>query len=179
VPIVKIEFVGTVSLGALWVLSASDCSARDMNVGTYRCSQLTGYFYGDPLKARMARFSEAPLDKQYAIYICGNQYLEPPATYLAKPLASEGSKAVALLKEKLSRANDDGTIRDVILVFAEMSRQKTYAVSTDPELMKLITDGVARMKDGGWRKIVEGMLGEIKSGTSSESPDGRLNTDEK
>jgi len=56
------------------------------------------------------------LEKQYAIYVCGNQYLEPPATYFAEPFALEGGRIVGYLKDKLSRASDDGTIRDVVSV---------------------------------------------------------------
>jgi hypothetical protein len=167
-PAVKISFIGAVSLGALLILCVTDCSAADLHVGTYKCSQLTEYFYGKPLKARLAQFADADLDKQYAIYICGNQYLEPPATYFARLLAREGGKVVGFLKKKLSQANDDGTIRDVIAVFAEMNGQKTYAVSDDQELMKLMTGSVARMRDDGWRRITEGMVSEIQSETATK-----------
>jgi hypothetical protein len=134
---------------ALSSLSAAGCSAASMRVGEYKCSQFTEYFYGKPLDVRISQFVAADLDKQYAIYICGNQYLEPPATYLAEPFAREGSDVVGFLKERLSQANDDDTIRDVVLVFAEMSRQRTYDVVGDGDLMRVIDDRVAAIKDEG------------------------------
>jgi hypothetical protein len=132
-----------------------------MHVGGYDCSELTENFYGKPLKIRIAEFGNYELEKQYAIYICGNQFIEPPATYFAEPFAREGSKVVGFLKAKLSQTNDDGTIRDLILVFTEMSRQKTYAVSADRDLMKLMGASVARIKNDGWRQTTEQMLSEI------------------
>jgi hypothetical protein len=104
----------------------------------------------------------ADIEKQYAIYICGNQYLEPPATYLAEPFAREGAGIVGFLKNKLSLASDDGTIRDVVLVFKAMSRQRTYNVAGDTELMKVISEAVGRVKDPFWKKTSEQFLGEIR-----------------
>jgi hypothetical protein len=149
--------------GALSVLSAAGCSASNPQVGEYTCSQLTEYFYGKPLKERVAQFVAADLEKQYAIYICGNQYLEPPAMYLAKPFAREGSSAVGFLKTKLSQASDDGTIRDLVLVFEEMSKQRTYDVAGDGDLMGVIAASVGRVKDADWRQACERSLGEIRS----------------
>ena len=70
----------------LSLLSATGWAAANMRVGEYKCSQLTEYFYGKPANDRISQFVAADLGKQYAIYICGNQYLEPPATYLAEPI---------------------------------------------------------------------------------------------
>jgi len=133
-----------------------------MRVGEYKCSQLTEYFYGKPFNVRVSQFVAADLEKQYAIYICGNQYLEPPATYLAESFARGGAGIVGFLKNKLSLASDDGTIRDVVLVFKVMSRQRTYNVAGDTDLMKVIIEAVDRVKDPFWKKMSEQFLGEIR-----------------
>ena len=144
------------------------CAAADMRVGEYKCSQLTEYFYGKPPNARISLFVAADLEKQYAVYICGNQYLEPPATYFAEPFALEGGRIVGFLKDKLSRASDDGTIRDVVLVFKEMSRQQTYNVGDDSKLMKVVDDRVAAMKDKDRKRLVEQRVKEIRATRSAE-----------
>jgi hypothetical protein len=164
---VKTKLIAAVSLGALSVLSAAGCSAANMQVGKYKCSQLTEYFYGKQLKVRVSQFVAADLDKQYAIYICGNQYLEPPATYFAKPFAREGSAVVEFLKQRLSEANDDGTIRDIVLVFTEMSRQQTYDVAADSDLMRVIDDRVAAIRDKDWKRLVEQQVKEIRGDRSA------------
>src|SRR5258708_23525530 len=71
------------------------CAAADMRVGEDKCSQLTEYFYGKPPDARISQFFAADLEKQYAVYICGNQYLEPPATYFAEPFTLECCRILA------------------------------------------------------------------------------------
>jgi len=133
-----------------------------MRVGEYKCSQLTEYFYGKPPNERMSQFVAADLEKQYAIYVCGNQYLEPPATYLAEPFAREGGRIVGFLKAKLTAATSDLTIRDILLVFSEMSRRKSYNVAGDTDLMKVITEAVDRVKDPFWKKTSEQSLDEIR-----------------
>jgi len=77
-PTVKTMLVGAASLSVLSLLIVTGCSAANMRVGEYQCSQLTEYFYGKPPNERISQFVAADLEKQYAIYICGNQYLEPP-----------------------------------------------------------------------------------------------------
>jgi hypothetical protein len=166
-PTVKRVSIGAASLCVLSLLSATGCAAANMRVGEYKCSQLTEYFYGKPPNERIAQFVAADLEKQYAIYICGNQYLEPPATYLAEPFAREGGRIVGFLKDKLVRASDDGTIRDVVLVFKEMSRQRTYNVGGDSELMKVVDDRVAAMKDVDWKRLVERQVKEIRAAPSA------------
>lgn len=82
--------------------------------------------------------------------------------YLAEIFAREGNKVVGFLKTKLLEANDDLTIRDLVLVFSEMSRLKTYDVANDNELMHLISDRVGGMKDPGWKQTTREMVAEIK-----------------
>ena len=142
-------------------LLVSTARSADAIVDGYKCSRLTSYFYGEPLKTRLAKFSDADLEKQFAIYICGNQYLEPPAMYFAMPFAREGHRAANFLRTKLAQTTDDGTIRDIIMVFSEMQRQGTYPVASDRELIQLIHSSVARIKDATWRQFAERKVTEI------------------
>ncbi len=166
-PTVRRVSIGAASLWVLSLLSATGCAAANMRVGEYKCSQLTEYFYGKPPNERVSQFVASDLEKQYAIYICGNQYLEPPATYLAEPFAREGGRIVGFLKAKLMAAHGDLTIRDILLVFSEMSRRKSYNVAGDTDLMKVITEGVDRVKDPFWKKTSEQSLDEIRQQASA------------
>ncbi|MBF0523955.1 MAG: hypothetical protein HQK56_02525 [Deltaproteobacteria bacterium] len=158
-------------IGATLILSLSNCSFKSKKVGEYYCSDLIGEIYGkESLEYRGDDFHNYPFEKQYAIFICGNQYIHPPtiymselfAIYVAKLFAKEGNRIVAFLKMKLLEANDDLTIRDLILVFSEMSRLKTYDVASDDELMRLMFERVEGMKSIGWKEITLRMLAEIQ-----------------
>src|SRR5258708_18920608 len=72
--------------------NSKGCVAADMRVGEDKYSQLTEHFYGKPPNARIWQFDAADLEKKYAIYLCGKQYLEPPATYVTEPSALEVGK---------------------------------------------------------------------------------------
>ncbi|HTZ38598.1 MAG TPA: hypothetical protein VMB77_00455 [Syntrophales bacterium] len=143
-------------------LNLSSCS-HYKKVGNYYCSDLIDTIYGkNSLQFRKDDFSSYDIDKQYAIFICGNQYVHPPAMYLAELFAREGGRVVEFLRIKLLEANEDLTIRDLVLVFVEMSRLKTYDVASDDELMRLMTDRVEGMKDPDWKRIAEGRLIDIR-----------------
>jgi hypothetical protein len=107
------------------------------------------------LEVQVTAFAHSNLDDQYSIFICGNQFMRPPAQYLAEPFARGGTDVVPFLKDKLAQAQDDLTIRDIILVFTEMSRQKAYRVAEDGDLIRLMTEAVARMKNADWRRITD------------------------
>lgn len=59
-------------LEAIFSLGSTSCTAR-RQVGAYFCSDLTDVIYGEhSLQYRGNDFSNHNIDKQYAIYICGN-----------------------------------------------------------------------------------------------------------
>jgi hypothetical protein len=149
--------------GLLLLLGGTGCSPPEMRVGDYECSQLTAYFSGQPPKVRMAQFAAADLEKQYSIYICGTQYVDPPARELMEPFARGGGKVVKLLKSKLSQKIDDPTVRDVVWVLAEMSRQRTYDVASDSALMNTVDARVLEIKDPFWKSFTESQLREIRA----------------
>jgi hypothetical protein len=111
-------------------------------------------FYAKSVKDRIETFSRYSFDEQYAIYLYGNQIQHPPALYLADPFAAEGKGVVDALAKRLAGTSDDLTIRDLVIVFAAMNRQKTYDVRGDGRLRKLVTESVQRMKDPDWKRIV-------------------------
>jgi hypothetical protein len=145
------------------VLSTSLCGIASGSSYDGSDRKIIHAFFQMPLKDRLAHFTTYSIREQYAIYIYGNQKLEPPAMYLARPFGAEGAKVVPLLRARLAAASDDATIRDIVLVFSEMSSQGAVRVAQDQKLMKLLTDSVAKMKDPGWRSISEHELEKIRT----------------
>jgi len=82
--------------------------------------------------------------------------------YLAGPFASNGRAGVAFLKVKLSQAKGDLTIHNIIFLLREISIQETYDVRGDNDLMRLMANSIARIKNEDWRRISREMVNQIK-----------------
>lgn len=125
------------------------------------CRPWLDTFYKKPLKERIDTFGSYDLGSQYQIFVCGNQMIHPPAIYLDESFAKEGSSAVPLLRKKLIQADDDLTVRDIVLVLAEMNYQHAYNVAKDPGLVKLMVAKVNGMHDQEWKDIAQSKLDKI------------------
>lgn len=139
------------------------CSLATVTLSNNSRQELIDHFFEQPLKEQIASFPRYEFEDQYSIYIYGNQVRHPPAIYLAEPFAQKGESIVKGLSSHLERADDDLTVRDIVLVFAEMNRQGTYSVRKNMPLMQLIVKSVAKMKDLGWKATSEKELAAIKS----------------
>lgn len=144
------------------LMLVSGCTPANEDSSSLDCSQLNKTFFSKPTTEQMAEFRSFDVETQYAIFICGNQVREPPSIHLATPFAKEGEAVVGFLKRKLSTARGDLTIRDILLVFQEMSRRNTYNIAGDDDLMRVITEAVGRVKDVDWKKTCEQSLSEIR-----------------
>ena len=142
-------------LGALSLAWLAGCTVASGTRETSKCQELATTFFRQPFETRITDFTRRELLDQYTIFICGNQFMHPPAQYLAEPFASRGGEIVPFLKEKLAQAQDDLTVRDIVLVFAEMGRQRSYDVSKDVDLIRQMREAAARMKNQDWRTITE------------------------
>lgn len=134
----------------------------------YDCSKFNRTFFLKPIKETYVEFENYEVNKKYVTYICGNQYIHPPRIQLASLFAKDGGKVVGLLKERLIEASDDFTIRDIVLVFAEMSKQKTYDVAGDGDLMKILRGKVNSMEDSFWQQLANQDLNEIQRGKTAK-----------
>jgi hypothetical protein len=164
------------SVGPRWVWLCAmvlpliwGCASATEDSSSLHCSKLNKTFFRKPTTEQMAEFSGLDIENQYAIFICGNQVREPPSIHLATPFAKEGQSVVGFLKAKLTAATGDLTIRDILLVFSEMSRRKSYNVAGDTDLMKVITEAVDRVKDPFWKKTSEQSLEEIRQQAPSSA----------
>jgi hypothetical protein len=126
-----------------------------------KCSPVAEEFIHKPMAEQLAKFRDRKLEEQYEIYICGTQVVHPPLLHLAQRFARDGETAVGFLRSRLEQAHDDATIRDITMVFVEMSRQGTYPVGGDAALMKTINESTARIKDKGWRTYTTNQVNSI------------------
>ena len=156
--------IGRVVVAVLFLtLGMIGCQPDVRHVRGYDCSDLRDKYLQKPRKTLIAEFGDHDIEKQYAIYICGNQYMHPPFLGLADAFAEEGAKVVGFLKTRLLEAEgDDSTVRDIVYVFSEMQRLKTYDVIGDDDLMRIMVERVRMIKSDGWREISERRLSRIR-----------------
>jgi hypothetical protein len=118
-------------------------------------------FFAKPTKEQLVDFGTYDFNTQYNIYIYGNQNLEPPSLYLVRPFARGGARIVQPLEGRLAEAPSEPTIRDIILVFAEMNDLRNYDVAADEPLIQAMRRSVASMTDGAWKQMCERKLNRI------------------
>jgi hypothetical protein len=163
---VNVRRLGLCALVAILPLSISGCIwwPHNIKVGEYDCSTLadSGIFYGKSEKARVDEFAHYDVAKQYAVFICARDYIEPPALEFVGPFALNGEKAIGFLKARLMDAPDDSTIQYIVYALDEMVRLETYDVAGDKDLMRLVDERVKGMKDPFWKKMTEKDLCEIR-----------------
>lgn len=147
---------------AAMLILVSGCAPANEDLSSLDCSKLNKSFFSKPTTVQMAEFGTLDIESQYAVYICGNQVREPPSIHLATAFAKEGATAVGFLKAKLAAAKSDLTVRDILLVFEEMNRRRTYNVAGDSDLMSVITAAVGKVQDAFWKKTCEKSLSEIR-----------------
>lgn len=97
--------------------------------------------------------------------ITDQHYKQRSQLYLTKITAPAlpTDDAVEFLKQRLDEANDLWTIRTIIEMLSEMSRQKTYDVAADVELMALMESAINRIKDDFHKQYTEKILKEISA----------------
>ena len=121
-----------------------------------------GFVLMSPDKQRV-EFEKYDFDTQYRIFICSQQKVEPPELELATLFASKGTAIIKPLESKLNETNEDRTIRDIVFVFSEMSRQGTYEVASDKSLMDELQEKTNAIRDPTVRFTTEESLHRIQT----------------
>ncbi len=149
----------------LYCLFLPGCPADEREPPTRaECSELATTFFRQPVKAQLVEFSTYELDRQYVVFICGNEHMEPPAQYLAEPFSKRGELAVPFLKSKLETTHNERAIRYIVYVLSEMSWRKTYDVKGDAELMQLMKRRTLEIQDEFWREFTLKLIADIDAG---------------
>lgn len=148
----------------LFIVLVASCKVyrfSSSNPELVACETLAATFFRNPLKQRINEFKTHDLKTQYQIYLCGNQYMHPPAL-LAPEFALGGEPVANFLREKLLQTKVEATIRDIALVLVEMQRQDTYYVKGDGLLVQLLDEKIRSIQDDFWQKFCSDLLEEIE-----------------
>jgi hypothetical protein len=114
-----------------------------------------------PASEQIRTLKEHPLEEQLELYFFGAEIIHPPAEYLARPLAGQGSRLLPLLEAKLKGATQGIVVRDVADVLSEMATLKVYDFSRDPSLVDL-AERRARELGGVWTSTTLQMIAEAR-----------------
>lgn len=127
------------------------------------CGAVESVHIGKSPDETIEAFTRSDLETKYRIYVCGNQWVHPPALYLAGSFAVGGEPVATFLKQKLEQTRSDATVRDIVQVYAQMQRQRTYDVSGDLDLVQLLTNKVQAIRNDDWRKYCADILEGISN----------------
>lgn len=105
------------------------------------------FFFKQPRETRLERMRQYSVENQYKIYRYGHDKIEPPALYLAAPIAEKGAAVIPFLTEQLKSEKDDLAVRDVLYLLERMQWMKTYDVRKDTSLMQLLDTRVSAIKN--------------------------------
>lgn len=141
-------------------------SVQAADIPARKCKALAKSFFREPSAWRLHLFENADAEEQYAIYICGNQYMHPPMLELADALAARGQIGADFLRSKLEVAKGDLTTRDITRAYLIMKRMGTYDVGQDAAIMRLLATKIAQMK-GPSKETTEEMFAEIGAAPQS------------
>ena len=102
-------------IGGLWLI----WGAAVWGCGNYRFERHV--VFDGPPATRIHQVRQYSLEDQYRIFRYGNDVVEPPLFGLAEPIAERGATAIPFLQKQLNAEPDDTTVRDLLLIFQEMT----------------------------------------------------------
>lgn len=147
----------------LLLLLTPGCKGSAAEVGGYKCADFVrlSIYYGRSTDERLAEISSYPIDKQYAVFVCGVQYIRPPQWEAAQPFAAHGSVAADFLATKLPLVHDDTTIENIVTLFGDMEARGVYEIAQESELAQLLQQSVSRMKNEVQKKRTQQVLDQL------------------
>lgn len=134
------------------ILISICCACSSVSESRFPCRNYAKQFFEQSSDKRVIEFAKLDIEKQYCIFLYGNQVIHPPAIYLATEFAKQPS-VLPFVTGKLRDTQDDLTIRDIVYVISEIDRMKLYAVGRDKDLMKLLSRKANEINNDGWRKL--------------------------
>lgn len=131
------------------------------NTADLQSNKFVRDFFKMTTSEQIEKFKNYSLEEQYELFLFGNQVVHPPAIYLSRPFAEQGSSIIPFLKAKIEATDKEVTIRDIVTVFSELARLKLYNFSKDPELMGLLKRKENNMS-GIWKETTLKMISEME-----------------
>jgi len=127
-------------------------------------------FFRQATSEQQKTFRQYTLEDQFGLFLFGSQVRHPPALYLARCFALNGSSAVELLRARLGAASDDLTVRDIAVLLATIDEMRIYDVAGDAQLLNALRNDIARMRDDNWREVAQQEVQNIGRFRSRHTP---------
>lgn len=154
------RLIGTIIQVIFLFTLATSCQATKAMVDEFACADFVSskIYYGRPVEFRLAEVRGYPIDKQYAVFICGVQYMRPPAWEMAQPFASNGNAAAEFLVRKLPLIRDGTTIENIVSLLGDMNARGVYELKKNSELERGLRLAASRIKDQAQKERVRDAL---------------------
>lgn len=142
----KLAFVCTL---AILCTNLSGCMDGIRKIDGYECADFVAaeLYYGRQRAERLAEIRTYPIEKQYAVFICGVHYMKPPLWASADPFMERGASAIGFLKSKLAAPRHDWEVFAIVGLIGNMSTFGSYAALEDKELMRAVEISISKMRD--------------------------------
>lgn len=131
-------------------------------INSRRCNDWISDFWSKDRKALYAEFYTYTAQEQFDVYLCSQQCFHPSWLEMVDVYAKCGKSAVDTLVAKLNETESVLVVRDIVYVFEQMVRLRTYDVANDKTIIKAIDSAMARMPDTIWRQYIEKNVRYIK-----------------
>lgn len=150
------------SLIVIFLFLTSDCHSMESESPTKsECDVLVDSFFQLTHKEQSAQFSTFDLDRQYVTYICGMRAIHPQTLHLADVFSKEGGIAFQFLVKKMIETQSDASFREIVYVFSEMQRRKTYNVVAEKDLILFMEKRASKIQDKFWRDYTQKLIDGI------------------
>ena len=118
-------------------------------------------FFQKTTSEQIDDFGRHQIEEQYELIYFGNKIVHPPAVYLISNFAKNGQAAVPLLEMKLESSRDDSEIRDIVMIFSEMSVQGSYLIPCESKTMFMLDKKISSL-NSLWKPSLENAIQEMK-----------------
>lgn len=145
------------------LLVATGCRGSASEVDGYRCDDFvrSSVYYGRSVEDRLAEINSYPIDKQYAVFICGVQHIRPAQWEAAQPFAAHGNETAEFLVRKLPLVRDEATLENIITLVGDMDARGIYKMVKDSDLARALEHAVSGMQNQARKQRAQDALDQL------------------
>lgn len=118
-------------------------------------------FFDLDRRTRLQRMEAYPIERQWRLFLYGQQAVHPPDTLLAIPLAKQGRVAADYILEQLTTTENEGDYHESLMVFLFMKRDGYLNVCGDSDYLNRIRANEFKIQRKGSREIYREMLSSL------------------
>lgn len=147
----------------LLLLLAAGCRSSATEVDGYKCADFvrSSVYYGRSVEDRLEEINSYPIEKQYAVFVCGVQHVRPPEWEAAQPFAAHGNATAEFLIRKQPLVRDDTTIENIVTLVGDMDARGVYKMVKDSDLARALERAVTGMKNQDQKKRTQDALDRL------------------